>query len=757
MKSFLSSYNGLFMHHSPDAPTVEKIEIPLIQRDYAQGRQGGVVERIRDNFLNVLQRAVSHGEHVTLDFVYGEVKEGTLHPLDGQQRLTTLFLLHWYLAYRADRLDQEQGWKQFSYATRASARLFCERLVERQPPAGTERLSSWIEDQPWYLYTWRHDPTIQSMLVMLDAMHQRFRNDDCLTAWERLVDSKSPAISFHLLPMEEMGLSDDLYIKMNSRGKPLSPFENFKARFEQTLEESCPDRVKELALKVDGAWSDMLWPFHGNDFIVDDEFLHYFHFVTEICEWRRGRLAVGEIAPLAERVYGSTNPKAAEHLDFLFQAFDTWVEADTAAVFGGLFVAAPASSELSDPTKTVLYGQEGSRLEINLFSACCRSYGEMRGKSRVFSLAHTLLLYAVILHRLHETPEFARRLRVLRNLVEASSNELRLERMPALVADVERIVVGGALEGVTSFNQTQVADERLKAEWLATNQQLAGALFQLEDHPILRGCLAAFDLDATSFAQRASAFHQLFSDPGCWLSLTGALLATGDYSRQVTTRIFQLGSSSNLVPWRRLLTNVERSDLKLTREVLGRLLDEVANAGGDLHGCLSGMQERWLKTCEDNQTFDWRYYLVKYVAMREGGSGIYIGWNGALGYLVCMLDKIQMNSWYRDPYLQAIHRESGVKGAVDDPWFTGYETQPRWMRLVKTGIELRCVEAGIELKCTVASDAFTRICEKHGAQCIGDKTLLRIPQVERDGKSVDASDRVQLGAALLRDLVEAAL
>ncbi|MEJ2457695.1 MAG: M3 family metallopeptidase [Novosphingobium sp.] len=35
-------------------------------------------------------------------------------------------------------------------------------------------LSAWIEDQPWFMYTWRLDPTIQSMLVMIDAIHQRF-------------------------------------------------------------------------------------------------------------------------------------------------------------------------------------------------------------------------------------------------------------------------------------------------------------------------------------------------------------------------------------------------------------------------------------------------------------------------------------------------------------------------------------------------------------------------------------------------------
>ncbi len=224
------------------------------------------VGRIRANFLDVLHDALTTETPLSLDFVYGDVVGGTLSPLDGQQRLTTLFLLHWYLAWRADRLDEAQGWKRFAYATRPSARRFCACLVESKPALAGDlqggALRAWFVDQPWFLHTWQHDPTIESMLVMLEAMHQRFTETDCSAAWDRLVDPARPAISFHLLPIEEMGLGEDVYIKMNSRGKPLTPFENFKARFEQVLERSCPKRAFEFAKEIDDAWAScLLWPF----------------------------------------------------------------------------------------------------------------------------------------------------------------------------------------------------------------------------------------------------------------------------------------------------------------------------------------------------------------------------------------------------------------------------------------------------------------------------------------------------------------
>ena len=81
-----------------------QIEIPIIQRDYAQGRIGK--EKLRESFLTSLKQALDgklpHGEKgLKLDFVYGAIEKGRMQPLDGQQRLTTLWLLHWYIALRS--------------------------------------------------------------------------------------------------------------------------------------------------------------------------------------------------------------------------------------------------------------------------------------------------------------------------------------------------------------------------------------------------------------------------------------------------------------------------------------------------------------------------------------------------------------------------------------------------------------------------------------------------------------------------------
>lgn len=753
MKSFLTSYNGLFSRLIEEAPIVERIEIPIIQRDYAQGRESEQVRRIRENFLNVLYGAVTTGASVGLDFVYGDVVNGTLRPLDGQQRLTTLFLLHWYVAWRADVLDQEQGWKNFEYATRPSARRFCARLVKSKPPHDA-KLRDWFRDQHWFLHTWQLDPSIQSMLVMLEAIHERFADADCAAAWNRLVDSNEPAVAFHLLPIEQMGLSEDLYIKMNSRGRPLSAFENFKARFEQLLELSCPERVEEFARKVDGAWVDLLWSFRGDDDTVDDELLNYIRFVTDICDWSDGRLPLPDLGLLAERVYG-TSENSAAHLDFLVRCFDTWVDADTALVFSSAFSVTPG-----DPSKVVLFSMPGGT--VNLFADCCR--GQVRR-----SLSADLLLYAVLVHRLQDTDEFPRRLRMLRNLIAASENEIRAERMQVHLSDVRRLIVDGALADLSSFNQTQVADEQFKAGFLKEMPELGKALFNLEDHALLRGCLSAFELNATSFEHRANAFAELFPGPSVPPLITGALLAAGDYSRHYNHRFIQLGSGVDFLQWRNnVLTGFRRDQLTKVRVALACILDALAERNGSVESTLQFFRANWLQDVDSGKIgLDWRWYFVHYPEMRDGHSGIYACPGGVLGYNVCMLDKKAMSSHYRDPYLSAIRQQSGVQGSVvrgsvaidrfDGPWFTGYESEERWMVLVASGAKMLCREDCLKLDAPTDPahlGTFERVCAIHS---IGDDLCLKIPQVAVGGRQLDSVDRVQLGASLLRDFAAAGL
>ncbi len=744
MTGFRTTFHGMFGERADGTPRVDRVEIPLIQRDYAQGRTDPRATVIRHNFLDALHDALSNGAPVGLDFVYGDVRGRRFEPLDGQQRLTTLFLLHWYVAARRGALDASEAWTRFTYATRPSARLFCERIVRNPPPPDLDQApSTWITDQNWYLHLWRFDPTIHAMLVTVDAIAERFKKEDADRLWRQLVDTDNPSIWFQLLPIDDMGTAEELYIKMNSRGKPLTEFEAFKAHLGQLVAET--GAADDFGHKIDGSWTDLLWPYRGDNDIVDDEFMRYFDFLIEVCEWKEGRVRGGEHLMPEQRVgalLATSNPRHLEHLAFICSAFDTWEgPVPVEDFFNGIF-------------RTTIDG-EGVRLvgasTTNLFRSCCERYGVTRGTTRLFSLTDTLLLHAVLIHRIHGTDDVQARLRTLRNVNEASQFEMRVQNMPKLVADVSAFMHTGDLADLPTFNQNQVADERAKRGLLASRPDLADRLKRLEDHTILRGTLSAFELDG-SLATRAEAFEAAFL-PDLWPTLTGAMLATGEYQRDLPgSDQHRFGSPTTESVWRQLLVDRgDRTPLTRVRVVLGGLLDGVTTSPHAAREALQLIAAEFVEQREAAFRFDWRYYLVRYAWMREGNSGLYYGADQRLGYELTMLTKTVQNSYYRDAYLYAIWCEAGRPGEVEDPWFFGYSTTPRWMKLSRSGVGMRSLPPGFAFSVAAASEAGETLHELGaplGMVPYDGGWLLPVAQADHDGQRVDSAEPRAAGRSL---------
>ena len=290
------------------------IEIPIIQRDYAQGRLGK--ETLRKNFLRDLKNALDKGETIKLDFVYGSTENDILNPLDGQQRLTTLWLLHWYIALRAGELSEDNCmiFRKFTYETRISSREFCQNLCvpEYFQNFDGKDIVRFITKQTWFYSAWKQDPTIQSMLRMLggtkivdkkgedivDGIEEIFQGtseDGFKSYWENITTKE--VIVFYHLPLEDFGLSDDLYIKMNARGKQLTSFENFKADLigyitKQAEDSSDPEWKKLLdaengiPIMLDTDWTDIFWKNKSKDNKIDEiyfAFINRYFFQELVC------------------------------------------------------------------------------------------------------------------------------------------------------------------------------------------------------------------------------------------------------------------------------------------------------------------------------------------------------------------------------------------------------------------------------------------------------------------------------------------
>ena len=472
------------------------------------------------------------------------------------------------------------------------------------PDFSLTTISEDIEDQSWMPLDWQNDPTISSMLTMLDAIHSMFRNTSGL--WEKL---KNGCISFYFLSIEDMGLTDDLYIKMNSRGKPLTEFEHFKAEWEglvKKMDEEGSELPYILSRKIDTDWTDILWPYKGSNNIIDDEFVRYYSYLCSLIYYKKypEEEIPDDILELTKVLFSEKKNYARENLQFIEDSFDCLKGKNVKSLFeqfltqGGHVIGKSSISE-----------------SIDVFEDCCNNFGEKQSAHRrSFPIGRMILLYCFLLYLRNKVSDelFIRRLRIINNLIKASEFELRDDRMNALLTQTEEIILNGEIlipDGRPSFNANQLQEEKEKEEWLKTCKDKAETLFYLEDHPLLNGGISVLGLDNIDYTNR---FYSLFS---CDLGLVNrALLTIDDYSIKVSWR-YQIGSAKMDTPWRAIFrANKDNAKTHETICTLLQMSDQFSNE------YLSTVINDYLKTAT---SYDWRYYLIKYESMRPEKYGMY--------------------------------------------------------------------------------------------------------------------------------------
>ncbi len=494
-----------------------KVEIPIIQRDYAQGRPSE--SEVREVFLDALYDYLEQGDpHRDLDFVYGSILfEGgspRFVPLDGQQRLTTLFLLHWYLAQISDDMELlrdvtcKDNKSQFSYETRASSNEFCDALMAcdlnmdslLEADSGKKNsLSKTILDKGWFYLSWIHDPTIQSMLNMLDSIHVKFSGNP--EFFLRLVDDKKPVITFLFLNLQEFSLTDDLYIKMNARGKPLTPFENFKAKFEQQIKsmrgdlpqyelnfsDKPVDGYEYFIHKLDKEWADLFWFYRNlstNDDTFDDELMNFIgliianHYLLEE-SLKQDKQASnfnkffgwqGKVRALSFQRYselGCLSPDLVAHLISILDYLS-----------GDGLGQAGLNSYLED---NCYYSEE------TIFKKIITNDTSYQEKLQFFAF------YACLEKNLTRD-ELIEWSRVVYNLTENTIINTLDDYRDALIS-ISRLIDGydsilDALKGdcsVSKFSGAQVLEERIKAHLIGISKEWSDLVVDVEQHSFFRG------------------------------------------------------------------------------------------------------------------------------------------------------------------------------------------------------------------------------------------------------------------------------
>lgn len=124
-----------------------------------------------------------------------------------------------------------------------------------------------IMNRDWFQWGWRFDPTINSMLVMIDTICSQMDWTLDLNECQKRLNN----ITFNHLDLGVIGMSDELFVKMNARGKLLSDFDKLKSTLEEEIQlqqnemnengELLADTSIEHDWRehVDGKWIDLFW------------------------------------------------------------------------------------------------------------------------------------------------------------------------------------------------------------------------------------------------------------------------------------------------------------------------------------------------------------------------------------------------------------------------------------------------------------------------------------------------------------------
>lgn len=608
--------------------TEYSIEIPIIQRDYAQGRISKNETAIRNDLLESINNALLGGTHLDFDFVYGTVEDGVLYPLDGQQRLTTLFLLHWYLAEKENKIESFRSiLHRFSYTTRVSSRTFCDVLVNMDyVPEADVKPSFFIKDQNKYFRNWDSDPTIIAMLQMLDAIHEKFF---LLGPVFDVLTSDNAPITFHYLPMEQYALTDDLYIKMNARGKALSVFENFKAKFIQHLRKNDLP-VTHFESNIDGKWIDLLWDYRAKDNTIDAQFMNLFCYFTEMIfllteestQFGDSPFKVNDIRGLIDYYLSE------EKVNLLYDLLDLWSNGKEICSYLNKVLCLERESG-----KVRLFDTEGT---VNVFSQI------VNGKQ--VSLANKILLFGIMMRLiklgkdtdLSSMTDFIRLSRnfIIKNRAFIKSDcrfepDLRFRRQGPIYTKfiVDQLCTADnvykSIDNELSYkdlNSEIVKQEKRKAHLIETYPSLKPIIQALEDLDCFRSCI--FNIldyvEETEDETLPDELETLFTSENS-VKIIQALLSIGDYGIKfggsyLGDRYFY----GNKEQWYEILSYPGDADYKsiICDFIWLYQTDESKTITGTLDNIINTNFKRIDIT-------DWRYCLIKYDSTLEDAEKLY--------------------------------------------------------------------------------------------------------------------------------------
>lgn len=269
-----------------------QVIIPDLQRDYCWGndnnnKTSGQGDLVSDFVKSLLEQfAANDKESLNLGLLYGyEIPANHIQLCDGQQRITTLFLLLGMINKRTGALRQhlisdfeykhDDKEPYLKYAIRESSLYFLSDLVCNFFISNTDTVDK-IKTADWYFRDYDLDPSIQSMIKALGIIEKLLSETRDLNVQD-FSEWLLHKLTFMYVDMENRKNGEETFVVINTTGEPLSATENLKPLVINSI-------INKDICDVDSKWEEIetwFWQHRaGNNDTADAGFNEFLKWVT---------------------------------------------------------------------------------------------------------------------------------------------------------------------------------------------------------------------------------------------------------------------------------------------------------------------------------------------------------------------------------------------------------------------------------------------------------------------------------------------
>lgn len=279
-----------------------KIMIPDMQRDYCWAKTIGenTGKSLVEMFLETIINSAEKGEDIRMGIFYAyEYPQDSIQLCDGQQRLTTLYLILavcYKLGIRnvglrendlkdilmsLEEYEKDDHEPRLQYAIRESTLYFLKDLVYEfffKDSGNWEILSS-----DWYSMEYNDDPSINNIIEAIKSIHKLLKDKDT-GELQKIADFVVDKMWFLFFDMKNRRYGEEQFVLINTTGRNLTATENLKPLY---IGEICKSTnytdtenkdITRYAMMWE-EWEDWIWSCRDKkegaltaEYVVDEQF-----------------------------------------------------------------------------------------------------------------------------------------------------------------------------------------------------------------------------------------------------------------------------------------------------------------------------------------------------------------------------------------------------------------------------------------------------------------------------------------------------